>query len=584
MKTIIIILMSLFFASTLCYSQLTPDYPFKTYLDENNNLYITGSNYNDQTNSIDLWTAKYSNGNRIWRAFFNSPIGIDRGLDLAVDVQGNVVATGYVFNSATSSNDIILLSYNSNGIYQWHRIISNSGDDKGMGLDITIDGLGRINEIFISGYITNTASGKDFFTAKYSSIGDLIWQRTYDENNVDNVATDIHLDLGYAYVSGYTREKDYTTNDFMLLSYWKENGDLSDSIIYNKPGSNELPAQFIISNKSEVPVQKSKSSVICVTDNLPGTGRSSNYLTLFFDEDINHDLQVRWANLFSNGPGAYVNVPTSIASDLKGNIYVTGYCNNFNNSFQSNGLDFATIKYAGENGKYAWKDKVKFFNYNDTSTTGVDDKASSVRSNNIGDLFVAGSCQGSPYGFSFAKYKGISSRFPTREYSRPFVPSFIADNNNGINLNKGTKLEIASDGSPLLIVMGWNENYSYWAAQKFTINGEVEYTIDPNQIGDNDYIKSMKTTAKVKLENSPNPFNPSTVISFNLTKTDKRNFVQLIVFDMLGREVQTLVNDFKDAGSNKAVFNAAGLSSGIYYYTLIVDGISAVTKSMVLVK
>ena len=69
-----------------------------------------------------------------------------------------------------------------------------------------------------------------------------------------------------------------------------------------------------------------------------------------------------------------------------------------------------------------------------------------------------------------------------------------------------------------------------------------------------------------KLEpNYPNPFNPSTVISYQLPVSSK---VELMVFDMLGREVSRLVSGVQQAGSHTAEFDASGFSSGVYIYQL----------------
>jgi len=82
------------------------------------------------------------------------------------------------------------------------------------------------------------------------------------------------------------------------------------------------------------------------------------------------------------------------------------------------------------------------------------------------------------------------------------------------------------------------------------------------------------------MQNYPNPFNPSTSIKFQTSNT---NFVSLKVYDMLGREVTTLVSDQKPAGTYEVRFDATGLASGIYYYRITAGGFSDV-KKMVLVK
>jgi C1A family cysteine protease len=87
--------------------------------------------------------------------------------------------------------------------------------------------------------------------------------------------------------------------------------------------------------------------------------------------------------------------------------------------------------------------------------------------------------------------------------------------------------------------------------------------------------------AKYSLEqNYPNPFNPSTEIKFSIPQTSN---LTLKVFDVMGREVTTLIDDKMEAGKHSIVFNAANLSSGVYYYTIITEKFIQ-TKKMILLK
>ncbi len=79
---------------------------------------------------------------------------------------------------------------------------------------------------------------------------------------------------------------------------------------------------------------------------------------------------------------------------------------------------------------------------------------------------------------------------------------------------------------------------------------------------------------------SPNPFNPTTTISFTLPETGK---VTLSVFDITGREAARLVEGEMFAGHHNVVFDGTGLASGVYFYKLTADGVSDVRK-MILVK
>ncbi len=82
-------------------------------------------------------------------------------------------------------------------------------------------------------------------------------------------------------------------------------------------------------------------------------------------------------------------------------------------------------------------------------------------------------------------------------------------------------------------------------------------------------------------QNFPNPFNPTTVISYQLSSDFVGN-VTLKVYDVLGREVAKLVDENKPAGKYKVEFNGAGLSSGMYFYKLTAGSFSEVKKLMLL--
>jgi protocatechuate 3,4-dioxygenase beta subunit len=81
-------------------------------------------------------------------------------------------------------------------------------------------------------------------------------------------------------------------------------------------------------------------------------------------------------------------------------------------------------------------------------------------------------------------------------------------------------------------------------------------------------------------QNYPNPFNPTTVIQFTVPKQEH---VTLIVYNLIGQQVTTLVNDEISAGTHKTTFNAGSLASGIYIYRLIGNSVN-ITKKMILMK
>ena len=80
-------------------------------------------------------------------------------------------------------------------------------------------------------------------------------------------------------------------------------------------------------------------------------------------------------------------------------------------------------------------------------------------------------------------------------------------------------------------------------------------------------------------QNYPNPFNPTTVISYNLRTSGR---VTLKVYDVLGREVMTLVDGYQDAGVHTAEFNGENLASGVYFYRLTAPGVNQINKMLMI--
>jgi hypothetical protein len=81
-------------------------------------------------------------------------------------------------------------------------------------------------------------------------------------------------------------------------------------------------------------------------------------------------------------------------------------------------------------------------------------------------------------------------------------------------------------------------------------------------------------------KNYPNPFNANTTIRFVLPKSQN---VELAVYDLLGRRIDVLINDYLEAGVHSVAFDASALSSGVYFYRLRAGDVVE-TKRMVLLK
>jgi Secretion system C-terminal sorting domain len=142
-------------------------------------------------------------------------------------------------------------------------------------------------------------------------------------------------------------------------------------------------------------------------------------------------------------------------------------------------------------------------------------------------------------------------------------------------LNNGNKIvflaydPLSLNSSPDYTWYGFtNENTPYQALQWFGITVGVEQ--------ENDLIPEEFTVS----QNYPNPFNPSTSIQFSVPAASN---VVLKVYDILGREVATLVDEFTEAGNYKVDFDASALASGVYVYKFTAGSV-VLTKKMMLMK
>lgn len=142
-----------------------------------------------------------------------------------------------------------------------------------------------------------------------------------------------------------------------------------------------------------------------------------------------------------------------------------------------------------------------------------------------------------------------------------------------------------------------NKTYLYGICDEYGLKYDVEWLDNDTIIYNNateariygydltSPITSVKNseilpTEYLSIQNYPNPFNPSTVIGYQISVNSK---VSLKIYDILGREVAVLVNEYQPAGNYEIEFNAKGLSSGVYYYR-IESGNYSNTKKMILLK
>jgi uncharacterized delta-60 repeat protein len=499
-------------------------------VDGSGNVYITGSSKGGGTNE-DYATIKYNSaGVQQWVARYNGPGNQEDGANsLAVDGSGNVYVTGYSVGSGTDF-DYATIKYNSAGVQQWVARYNGPGNSTDGASSLAVDGSGNV---YITGTSTGSGTGRDYTTIKYNSVGVEQWVASYNGpgNDYDG-ASSIAVDgSGNVYITGSSKGSgtyyDYATIKYNIagVQQWVAR--------YNGPENSEDGASSLAVDGS---------GNVYVTGYSTGSGTNYDYATLKYNSAGVQLWVVRY-----NGPGNDEDKASSLAVDSSGNVYVTG------DSFGSGTLfDYATIKY-NTAGVEQWVAR-----YNGPGNSF--DMAFSIGVDGSGNVYVTGYSTGS----------GTSDDFASLKYNSAGVQLWTARYNGPGNKYDGA-CGLAIDGlgnvyvTGYCVVAGTNTDYA-------TI--KYSQTVGIQNI-------STETPSKYSLsQNYPNPFNPMCNVQFSMCNAGN---VKLVVYDVQGREVQTLVNERLQSGTYEAKFDGSMLNSGVYFYKLITDGFTE-TKKMLMLK
>jgi hypothetical protein len=178
---------------------------------------------------------------------------------------------------------------------------------------------------------------------------------------------------------------------------------------------------------------------------------------------------------------------------------------------------------------------------------------------------------------------------PNEEWTLPTAGASFFNMPVIADLNNDGRLDLVGAG---FTAGGTNQTYVYtWNTNQVinpsrVVNPVWQFNVRHNGVyGDNNIVNINQTSSENPEEfllnqNYPNPFNPGTVISYSLPKS---SFVKLIVYDILGNEVASLVNEKQSVGTYEIGFDGSGLSSGVYFYVLTANG-SSVSRKMTLLK
>jgi len=257
---------------------------------------------------------------------------------------------------------------------------------------------------------------------------------------------------------------------------------------------------------------------------------------------------------YNGGGSNFEDYAENMVLDPSGYVYVTG-----RSYAAANNYDWATIKYNAATGDSVWVRR-----YNGTAN-GQDEPYLISMDSSYNNIFVGG--------YSFETGQGNNATMIKYSSSgvQQWVVSFDSTNGNGYYT------AIALDAS--------NNIYAV-ASQQVNSSLYSTLTFKYSQLSGVRNISSEIPKAYNLNQNYPNPFNPSTFIRFQVPGS---GFVKLTVYDILGRELTTLVNEHLHAGTYQVDFDGSKYASGIYFYKLEVNENSNYsgfieTKKMILTK
>jgi len=532
-KIILTLLLVSFFISSFTSSQVTQEW-VKIFQGNNGssaeardfekdifgNLFIAG--YTTGVNNSDILLLKYdSNGQLLFNRLYDSTY--EGGRALTTDLNGNIYIAG---DGSFIGITTIILKYDNTGNFQWRSTIAVNYSSY-MPIDIKWDR----NNIYVGGNISDN-EGYDVFIAKYNSEGTQKWIKRFNSQfDSNDVMNQLLIDnSGDIYVCGNSLLNSFNT-DYLLVKY-DSNGNLIWSKNFDDGNSeNQLTGSYAD-----------------IANNIYLTGTSQgNYFTI----KVNPQGNELWRRFYSGiEPG---NQPEAITGDENNNIYITGQ------SKDSTIVNFniATIKY-DESGNLNWAARY--------SGPGLNyDVPSSITLDNNNDIYISG----------FITNLNGNRDFATLKYNSNGVLSWNQYyNSNGFDESIG----VICDTLLNVYVCG---NSSVSGSNSIRI---IKYS---QTIGIHPVSSEIPINFSLS-QNYPNPFNPATKIQFAIplsrgVDAEGGRGVLLKVFDLLGREIATLVNEKLNPGTYEVDWDASNYPSGVYFYTLSAGEFKE-TRKMVLIK
>ncbi|MBN8569953.1 MAG: T9SS type A sorting domain-containing protein [Ignavibacteria bacterium] len=483
------------------------------FLDEQSNVFVYGTVFNENT-LTDISAFKYSsNGSLIWKYEYPSA-EINNLQDVYKDASNFSYLTGYIVDSGRIKLITIKLDPAGNSV--WGKVTAIPNHETHISHSITVDNLNNVY-VLLDARIAET-SRTDFIIVKYNSAGTIVAQETF-EGSTDGDDNGIKI-ICDAQGSIFAGVNSFFTSSAADIVIYKLDTNLNE--IYNKRinGAGN-------SDDGIVDIKLAYDNNIIFTAKVSGAGSSSDIGTYKID---NSTGDILWQKLY-NGIGNDIDLPYAMTTDSNNNILVTGYARN-SHLIQSE--DVITLKYDA-NGNLLWS-RV----YND-SVNGSD-QGFSICTDASGNVYIGGAGDHGSDHLAYLTLKYDSDGNFIWKGSYHFY-----------HLSEDFIYKIAVNNAQDIFISG----ISFSNTSDYDIT-TIKYARQTGIYSNNETVTDFKLYS-----NYPNPFNPSTKIRFY---NPERNFITIKVFDLNGREVALLENKILISGNYEYEFKPENLSSGVYLY------------------
>ncbi|HEY3249708.1 MAG TPA: SBBP repeat-containing protein [Ignavibacteria bacterium] len=493
-------------------------------------------------------------------------ISSNRGIILEVDDRGNSYVMGINYNGGYN---IFTVKYDINGNLLW-------SNDNNLGNWITQSFCMKL----YGGYLYESYTyNSTLITKKYDADGNLIWTVNYNYVGIAYPMAITSDRSGNVYIAS-TGETFTNTTDFEIIKY-DQQGNQVWFAYYNGPGNYfEEPGDIKVDRAGNVYVTGTSWG---------GDSTQSDYATI----KINVNGVTEWVQRY-NSQYNQAELPTCLELGVSG-IYVTGLSWRNNNK-----PEFATIKY-DNNGNQLWEQR-----YNHSNEWH---RALGLAIDHSENVYVTG---GDYNKIAVIKYNtnGIVQWVNTRDGEAGYGITlddrqdvYVTGN---VNVNNGI-----TDGITIKYDRFGNQLWEAFYDRGFSNNDRpvriktnshcdvyvAGFSQDSAGVFENFILKYNECSIHSPLvlinssvipnsfnlyQNYPNPFNPSTKIKFDIPANSSGK-VSLRVYDLIGREVSTLLDQDIQPGTHEVEFDGSNFSSGIYFYKLVSDNYVE-TRKMILTK